>query len=57
MKGHRTFKKGEIRKQHKKTKGVRNNSSKEAIKKGIQQDKEEEIVKTKGSRDNKTILS
>jgi hypothetical protein len=46
-----------LKKQHKsKTKGVRNNSSKEAIKKGIQQDKEEEIVKINESRNDKIVL-
>jgi hypothetical protein len=61
MKGHRIFEPDEIRKllvkQHKtKTKGVRNNSSKEAIKEGIQQDKKEEIVKINKSRDDKIVL-
>jgi hypothetical protein len=37
--------------------GIRRNSSKKLFKEGIQQDKEEEIVKTKGSRDNKIVLS
>jgi hypothetical protein len=41
------------KKQHKsKTKEVRNNSSKEAITEGIQQDNEEEIVKLNESRDD-----
>jgi hypothetical protein len=39
-----------------KTKRVRNNSSKEAIKEGIQQDKEEKIVKINESRDDKIVL-
>jgi hypothetical protein len=61
MKGHRTFEQGKIRKllvkQYKtKSKEVRNNSSKEAIKEGIQQDKEEKIVKINESRDDKIVL-
>jgi hypothetical protein len=61
MKGHRTFEQGKIRKllvkQYKtKSKEVRNNSSKEAIKEGIQQDKEENIVKINESRDDKIVL-
>jgi hypothetical protein len=36
--------------------GVRNNSSKEAIKEKIQQDKEEKIVKINESRDDKIVL-
>jgi hypothetical protein len=61
MKGHQTFKQGKIRKllvkQYKtKSKEVRNNSSKEAIKERIQQDKEEEIVKINKSRDDKIVL-
>jgi hypothetical protein len=39
-----------------KTMGVRNNSSKEAIKERRQQDKEEEIVKINESRDDKIVL-
>jgi hypothetical protein len=39
-----------------KTMGVKNNSSKEAIKEGIQQDKEQEIVKINESRDDKIVL-
>jgi hypothetical protein len=58
MKGHRTFEQGKIRNllvttSQIKNKGVRNNSSKEAIKERIQQDKEEEIVKINESNDDK----
>jgi hypothetical protein len=61
IKGHRIFEPGEIRiffKKNKKTKtmGVRNNSSKKAIKERRQQDKEEEIVKINESRDDKIVL-
>jgi hypothetical protein len=60
IKGHRIFEPGEIRifKKNKKTKtmGVRNKSSKEAIKERMQQDKEEEIVKFNESRDDKIVL-
>jgi hypothetical protein len=62
MKGHRTLEQDEIRKllvkkQYKtKPKGVRNNSSKEAIKERIHQDKKEEIVKINESRDDKIVL-
>jgi hypothetical protein len=35
---------------------VKNNGSKKAIKKRIQQDKEEEIVKINESRDDKIVL-
>jgi hypothetical protein len=61
MKGHRIFEPGEIRiffKKNKKIKTmeVRNNSSKEAIKKRIQQDKKEEIVKINESGDDKIVL-
>jgi hypothetical protein len=36
--------------------GISRNSSKEAIKEGIQQDKDEEITKIKESRDDKIVL-
>jgi hypothetical protein len=36
--------------------GVRNNSSNEAIKQRIQQDKEEQIVKVNESRSDKIVL-
>jgi hypothetical protein len=45
-----------VRSKNKKTKEVSRNSSKEAIKEGIQQDKEEEIVKINESRDDKIVL-
>jgi hypothetical protein len=61
IKGHRIL--NQVRsefffKKNKKTKTmrVRNNSSKKAIKEGIQQDKEEEIVKINKSRDHKIVL-
>jgi hypothetical protein len=60
MKGYRIFEQGGIRiflnNNKTKTKGVRNNSSKEAIKERIQHDKEEEIVKINESRDDKIVL-
>jgi hypothetical protein len=37
--------------------GISRNSSKKAIQGGDTKDKEEEIVKTKGSRDDKIVLS
>jgi hypothetical protein len=45
-----------VRSKNKKTKEVSRNSSKETIKEGIQQDKEEEIVKINESRDDKIVL-
>jgi hypothetical protein len=62
MKDHRTLEQDEIRKllvkkqQKTKPKGVRNNSSKKAIKERIQQDKEEKIVKINESSDDEIIL-
>jgi hypothetical protein len=61
MKGHRTFEQDKIRKllvktTQIKTKGVRNNSSKEAIKEATQQYKDEDIVKVKSSRVVKIVL-
>jgi len=61
IKDYRTFEWGRIKKllvklHRTKTKGVSNNSSKEAIKEMIQWDKDWEIIKIKESTDNKIVL-